>query len=60
MNKQLEELRLELMSMKVMIWSLAEVQINNTNKLAKWERECKKVAKQILVEYDESEKTNHE
>lgn len=55
MNKQMQELRLELMKMKVMIYSLAYIQNNDKNKIAKWERECKKEAKKILKEYDESE-----
>lgn len=55
MNKQIQELRLELMTMKVMIWSLALAITEDQNKLGKWERECKKEAKKILKEYDESE-----
>ena len=55
MNKVIEKLRLELMSMKVMICSLALAINEDQNKLGKWERECKKEAKRILKEYDESE-----
>ena len=55
MNKQMQELRLELMAMKVMIYSLAYIQNSDKNKIAKWERECKKEAKKILKEYDERE-----
>lgn len=55
MNNEIEKLRLELMSMKVMIWSLALTVNQDKNKMAKWERECKKEAKKILKEYDESE-----
>lgn len=55
MNKEIEKLRLELMTMKVMIWSLALTVNQDKNKISKWERECKKEAKKILKEYDESE-----
>lgn len=56
----MQELRLELMTMKVMICSLAYIQNNDKNKLAKWERECKKEAQKILKEYDESDGTKYE
>ena len=60
MNKQMQELRLELMTMKVMIYSLAYIQNNDKNKIAKWERECKKEAKKILKGYDESDGAKNE
>ena len=56
----MQELRLELMTMKVMIYSLAYIQNNDKNKIAKWERECKKEAKKILKEYDESDGAKNE
>lgn len=55
MNKEMQELRLELMTLKVMIYSLAYIQTDDKNKIGKWERECKKEAKEILKKYDESE-----
>lgn len=60
MNKQMQELRLELMTMQVMIYSLAYIQNNDKNKIAKWEKECKKEAKKILKEYDESDGAKNE
>lgn len=56
----MQELRLELMTMKVMIWSLALTVNQDQNKLGKWERECKKEAKKILKEYDESDGAKNE
>ena len=58
MNKRMEELRLELVSMKFMILSLYQGLVSDKfEDLEEWEKDCKEAAKKYLEE-KESESEN--